>query len=413
MRPRLIIYLLVILSPFFSIGAYYFGSKMLLLKLLFSGIKDILIVGSIVASICLIKKWQYDKTPLNNALALFALISTFHIVGVGGLLLSIEGIRYSYYYVIWALLSIVLISNISELFDFDVVIKIIAIQFVLLVFLGLYEYYDPEILNKAYGVSSRSELIYAKFRHENRLIATFYNPIIYSAFLCVGVSALYYYIEQKQTRLYWLAFYFLWTLSLFVVIFTYSRLGLITYLVISIMMLIRSALKKEMVAIVMLVIGAFFVVPFVIKLIIENIFLLDRISSLIDLNTFTGNVRVTNWIEALEKFENNPVYYLWGLGLGTSLPGALVKIENGFLTVFFELGVFGFISFTFFMILLLVNILRCKVDSNKRFFLISFFVSFLLMNLGNDFVKVFPISFYFWLFIIAFIQLEKSIILKD
>lgn len=395
-----VIYAFLMLTPFFPLISFRLGLVHSSLSLLFNGLKDLFVLVAVSLLVLEVRGClKFRKNFLTFFMFSFLIYSSFHLIGYESLGFAVDGFRHSLIYILLLVALITKLYSSGRLLDFDLFIKILSVHFLVLLIFGLFEYYDADFVKLSYGVSSRNELAYAKFRSEDRIVGTMSNPIIFGAALSICYLAFFYMSEKINSFLLWVAFFVLSLLTFLVQVFTYSRLSLIAFAICFLIIMVKKCVDRNVLALFFSVACFLALIPAGIHFIGEFTFLFDRLSGLSNLNTFSNNVRVDNWSAAFHVISDQKVFYLWGLGLGTSLPGSLVKVENGFLTIFMELGFIGFVMWCGFNVYLIGLIFLKVADPLKRFNFLSFFVVFFLMNLGNDFVKVFPLSFLYWLYV--------------
>lgn len=403
---RYLLYTLFIIAPFLPWLVHRVRVTSSMLSMLTGGIKDILLLLAIMFMVFFLLKKKHIKNGVVEFVFLFLLLYTaLHVVGDVDIYTSIDGIRHLLYYIVFS--SLFCFLREEKLFSLDVIRNIICIQMILLVLLGLIEYMNPDIVLPLYGVSSREELVYSKLASANRLIGTFYNPIIYGTFLCLGIVALFSKTILMSNKFKWLYFWVIWLFAFWVVFFTLSRLAFVCYSLLTLLFIMFNIRQKEPVTFIFLILVVFSVLPTIFVFLQDFDLVYDRFVGLLSISTFTDNARIENWSESFE-YISDPFLFLWGIGLGASFPGSVVHVENTFLSIFFELGIVGFLVFVFLNMLMIWHLV---IYDNKRcanyVFLVLFLVMFYVMSTGNDFLKIFPMSLYYWVIIVFVFKLSE------
>lgn len=353
------------------------------------------------------KKIYVNRNVLDLSFLGLVLMCFLHIPGYGGLEASVKGFFNYGVYLVFAFISYLYLKERKFSFDLDFFTKVLSLQFLALYMFGIFEFLNPDIITNIYGVSVRSELKYAKFANENRLVGTFINPIIYGAFLSLGFLSTYHWISKKHDTITgWLYFYLSAACGLFVVVFTYSRLSLICYcLLLSIIVILNIKHKKKL-SIAFTTSFFFVFIPFVFSYMLLNEMLLERVLGLSDIGSYTENSRIENWLNGIEIiFDGSLLNWVWGGGLGISLPGSLVTIENSLVTILIEQGIAGLVIFLMFNLSFIFGVYVAKIEKEDKEYLVLFFILFFTMNTGNDFIKVYPLALYYWLIIILGLEM--------
>lgn len=351
---------------------------------------------------CLDDRIKFNKSTTPHLL--YFIVLAFHLVGDVNLILVLDAVKLQVLFVLFCLLIRIKMDQNS---DVAPSIKFITItlltQLIAVLAVGVFEFFDQEILVTLYG-KSLEEMSHVSWMSSIRLISLLGNPINLGAFIVICISFLIHSLLKRkfiqQTVILTLTF-----ISLFVVLFTLSRLALICLFVVLLLIIVFSALKRNYFPIVFMILPITWAI---FHFDISNIdfgILADRFGNMLNDNEYSGNLRIYHWLIALNQIDN-PFLYFWGLGLGKSNPaeemvsahGALL-IENSFLTVFIETGLIGLILYLWCIVRALKSSWTYFTISDNPAFLI-FYLVFILFSFGNDFNRNMPFSFYFWFFTI-------------
>lgn len=319
-----------------------------------------------------------------------------------GFLLKVEAVKLQLIIVFYCF-TLLLLSGSRVVLDISAIKKIFHYQLIIVVLVGFFEFFDQSILSLIYN-KPREEIQHIQYFSSQRLISLIGNPINLGAFLLVCIC---FNLEKLTSKRISIKYWSLFSLSGFVIYMTLSRLSLIAYIFISILVFYRT---NKVMFVISLVLGflLFFLISPNVNFSGDSI---ERMISVLDMDTYEGNARVVNWNYALDKFKN-AYDYLFGLGFGYSNPskeysehyGSLI-IENTFISIFIELGVIGFIMF------LIIYLRFYYLSFNyykiyKDFSFVAFLIIFSLFSIGNDFHRNMPFSFYFW-FLYVWLEVKK------
>lgn len=392
---------LLVVAPFLTVLTSKFGFINPLLGKLLGGYKEISQVFIIsVLFIGVIKNKRLSFNYYSTLLFFFAFYAILHVIGQVNLGLMFDGARYQLgYLVIFTLICIIPHAQERASINVDLLAKIVFIQTLIAVVVGVVEFFNPSIIGFLYGID-KDMMEHVTLAAGFRLISVFGNPINFGGFLCVGLAASYYLAVKKTKPLVWLAFWVYWIVLVFLVFFTLSRLALIAFFAQTILILMFNLFRREIVTKVFFITFLLVLMPFVFELLNSFDSLYERFFKLLSLETYTDNARVNNWFGALDNlhyFTN----WLWGFGVGASNPAlgsGGYMIENGFVSILID---FGLIGLTFYVAIWLLSFfimftIRKKLN-NEFYFIFLFLVCFMLMSFGNDYNRNFPFVIYFWL----------------
>lgn len=414
MKVKIPIYLILILAPFYPWLGYAISNVNTILGALVGGTKDLLIITTIlIALVSLVARNRYYamSIPRQGILLYFWFFYvSLHIIGLVyyySPLLIVDGLRYLWLYCLLGV--IVLVAFNQDDINLDFVQKVITIQFIIVLIWGGIEYLNPNITVTMYGLNERADMYYAKYGPKDRIIASFINPIIYGAFLCLGVSCYFIRILKSNIKFKWIIFWTIAFLGFGICILTLSRLATICYFLVLIHLILINVKSRVFTSFYIFSAVMAFSLPYVISILDNFTVLSSRLVGLFDVETYTGNLRVTRMEGNISSHFSYVTDVLWGLGIGSSFPGAMVGVENSIATVFVELGLLGLTCYILIVVhgLLLLFLSKNLSSNDKMFFYFVFFVS-LVMGIGNDFVKIFPFSFYFWFFYAYLIIYERK-----
>ncbi|MEO3682796.1 hypothetical protein ABHN84_10915 [Shewanella vesiculosa] len=388
------IYLLFAISPFLIVLNYFFN------PIPVSLIKEIIQLQ--VIFVLLLKLFKCKFNNFETFYLLFLLYFLLHIITLNNIELWLDGIRYQLGYMI---IGILLIVNRTINVELAKLISILFYASLPVLFIAVFEFFDSSIIDILYG-QSKYMLNHTELALGERLISTFGNPINLGVFLTIGfVSAVFMYKEKKLN----LPFFSVYVVaSFFVVLFTFSRIALISFLLVSLYLIFvgGSYIKKFILLI------ACVTLFYSVSLNFENLsylkdfnieLMLGRFFDISNSSTYVENARVQNWIIALKNIDSI-IFTVWGLGVGFINPNAESGgfiVENLFISILIEFGMVGLLLY-FIHILYLLRA-SFKLKDNEQIFCVSFLMVFLISGLGNDLNRNFPFVFYFWIISAAII----------
>jgi hypothetical protein len=398
---KIILISLLVICPFIPMLSSKLSFLINPLSIIISGYKEIVqlcLFLLLILIFSIFKRLKFKSFP-SFVLLIFSFYSAFHFFGYMPANLIFDGYRYQVGYIlIFTLLCMLPIEHSKFGIDVQLLSKIIIFQFVIVATIGVIEFFYPDIIYILYGVN-KSDMAHVTMAGGFRLISVFVNPINFGIFLCVSFSAIYYFALSKNTKFYWLLFWFLWMVCLFLIFFTLSRLALITFLVQTLIVVIANLRRLEVVSTFFVCVFSLFVIPSLFVFLNDFEHLLSRVENLVNSDTYTSNSRVSNWVTAI-SYLDNIFYFLWGLGVGASNPNidsVGFMIENSYVSIFIELGAIGLVLFLIISSVVFYRLLfALNVSMETLGFLILFFISFYFMSLGNDLNRNFPFNFYFW-----------------
>ncbi len=395
------LYLLFLIAPFLSpiTERYPLG-----------GVKDVLQILIIFSLLFFIRRKVLVSSYFIILLLLFVLYMFSHVPSYAGGLLILDGVRHQLGYILIFSLLCVSKSFFTEKM-LNTIFYIILSQSVVISMVALTEFYDDSIISFLYGIP-KYQMNHVDLAAGQRVISTLGNPINLSGYMVFSyLIAFYLYTNDKVGSI---SFYILTATFLLVTFLTLSRLGLIAFLsvlLLSNMFFLRARNAILLFSLIFISIlylifdGGFLLRNFDVEL------LFSRFFNLLDSGTYLENARIRNWFYAFQLIET-PFDFFWGKGLGVSnsdINKGGVLIENSFITYIVEVGLIGLL---FLALLIFYTISKIwQTNSIKSFgnFLLLYIIFFIVMSLGNDFVKNFPFVFYFWVFIGIYHNMEKRI----
>ncbi|MDW2169811.1 hypothetical protein R7Z48_10255 [Vibrio sp. 1567] len=397
------LFIIFILAPFYPWLGYVVSNKSGILGAAVGGTKDLLILSVVV--LLLVKlienKSKFSiNVPRQSILFIFWFVYvTLHVIGhtyYYSPLLILDGIRYLWLYCLLALFVLIAIN--PEEIPLGTVQKIVMIQFCLVLLWGVIEFLDPNITVTLYGLNERADMYYAKYGPKDRIIASFINPIIYGAFLCFGISCYFVKTLNYMFRFKWVIFWVVAILGFGICILTLSRLATICYFFLLLHFFVYNLFNRTFTPIYIISGLLTISIPYVLSILDDFIILAERLTGLFDVETYSGNLRITR-MDNILNYLDNIIDWAWGLGIGASFPGAMIGVENSMVTSLVELGIVGLLCYVLIIIHgFFIVFTSSKIEyKDKIFFYLVFFVC-LVMGVGNDFIKIFPFSFYFWFF---------------
>lgn len=371
-------YALVVISPFLSLINIKLNGA--------SALKEayqLTVLLALFLSIALSRLLVVDL----RVLVAFLLVITFFISGmnVSDSSLFFDGLRFQVGYL--AIFVLVLAS--SHMFDISRIRKLITSTYFIVVVIGLLEFFDDNIIKLLYGVD-KEFLSNTRLAVGFRLISVFGNPINYSIFLCLGFTCFVFEFKNNRKLKAVMSI-----LTLFLVSMTFSRSGLLVFVLLLIVLNVSNFKRGILFFCVAATLSSFVLMFFESDDKVVGGFT-ERNSTLLELSTFVENDRVLNWKKAFES--NGWKEFVIGNGLGTSNPdrnAGGVLIENSFLSILFDVGVLGL---TCYAILFSLGVYYAFKSGHRRFYILIF-LTYFMFGLGNDIHRNFPFVFYFWLFL--------------
>ncbi|MEZ9322784.1 O-antigen ligase family protein [Vibrio sp. 10N.286.51.E5] len=369
------------------------------ISFLSSAIKDviwaIIVLFSFAYTIRVSKK-EVDLPLL--VLFVYLLYYCFHLYSYVPFSDAINGIRYNVPNIVLVVLLLNLARNDRFVYDVNLFAKLIIILGALQALIGLVEFFYADIIGVIYGVD-KEQMNHVTLAAGFRLISLFRNPINYGIFLNFSLASLLYFRLKGKVGL--LIFIVIYLLILFNIFFTLSRMALVSSTLLTLLFFIYRLRKQPIKYAFFFSILMFFafsmVVYFYHMILALDLKVIERVAGIANIETYTENIRVLHWIDAI-KHMDNVFYQLLGLGAGVSIPGDSrgFNIENSYVTIFVELGYLGL---TLFLVVLLNFFYRlCYVrDIDCQFYIMSLMLVFLVMSTTNDMIRNYPFSFWFWM----------------
>ncbi|WP_261857303.1 O-antigen ligase family protein [Photobacterium sanguinicancri] len=343
-------------------------------------------------------KHSYNRATL-NFFFVFVLYFSLHLVSYTTIDNVIDGLRFQLIYLL-TFIFLALSANLSYDRMFLLIVKTLFYSGCVVVFIGVFEYFEPSIIEKIYGVP-QSEIPNIRLPVGYRLISTMLNPINLGVYVCFVVSSGYLLYRKRLVNSG--IFFMTCFLSLAVNFFTLSRLAFLAF-VVMLLVIIFLELKRSVRFFVLMLpiicITLFYSAGYLYDN-LDNIRVIERMTSSFDSNTLSNNSRLDNWMFSL-SYLDTAFKFFWGLGLGVVRAGGdenTLLAENMFVGLLLEFGFIGVCLFVSFFVLLFVNNKSLKkIDVDLYYFNILFFGCFFIMSLGNDMYTNYPFVLYFWLF---------------
>lgn len=365
-------------------------------------LKELIQIQVIVMLLFKLMKSKLDS--LDVFFLIFLIYFLFHLVTLTDAKLWVDGVRYQLGYIT---IGILLIINRVYIIKLDKVAYYIFIMAVPVVVIAIVEFFDSGIIEVIYG-QSKSLLNHTELALGERLISTFGNPINLGVFLTISyVSAFYMYKERKIN-----VFVFsLFSISVcFVIFFTFSRIAIISFFIVSCYFFLigSSMFKKVALSLFVFLFLYFFSFEYTMISYLNDFntdLMFERFLNISNSDTYVENARVRNWSVALQNIDTL-LFSIWGLGVGFINPtveeGGII-VENMFISVLIEYGAVGLLFYIFYFIYLIK--IGSKLKGGDKYFSIGFLIVFLICGMGNDLNRNFPFVFYFW-------TISAAIILK-
>lgn len=408
------VYILVFLLPFLPLLGEAFLIKLGENYTLIGFSKELLAVFFVFSSAVYLFMTQENlfMNRLTGLLLLFLLYGLSHMfITTASLLNAINNFRLLFINVALCILIIFLYLNNKILPNQRTIFNLIRISAICVALFGLYEkFVNPDIIDLyklSYSIVEKNLGIPGFARV--RIASTLGNPINLGLFLVVAFISTAYLMGTTNRKKSLIAYFFGLLLFGFVSIFTLSRTAygsLIIAIVVFVFFKIfkEDGLRKKVLLIftVILILFAFF---YVISM--EEGLILFRLFQSIDTDTLFADPRLETWSIVIRDLWNDPMYLLWGVGLGNSgtsgLSGNFIIIENSFVSIFYELGIIGLLFFGFIIFRFFINAVRLLKgkDTGKQYLGLVFFSYLLIFVFASIFIDAYinyPFSFYFWLF---------------
>lgn len=337
---------------------------------------------------------------------------------------ALNNFRLFFLNIIVSMLLITLYINLRILPNIRLMFGLIFISAFLVSIFGLYEkFINPEIVDlytKTHDAVLKNIGIPGFERV--RITSTLGNPINLGLFMVVGIISALYIMESTNKKLIYLFCFLCLPLFLIVIMFTLSRTAYGSLLlVISSYLLFKVSIEKkikEKLFFLMSIVLIISILSFIVSDERNNLILL-RLFQTIDMYTFSTDPRLEKWGTVIRNLNAEPIYFLWGFGLGNAgtsgLTGNYIIIENSFISIIYELGFIGLMLFCLILFYYLLNTFKLLKIKNKEdkllgWAFIAYFITFIFASLFIDAYINNPFSSYFWLFFALLIikRLSKS-----
>ncbi|HIF9150942.1 TPA: O-antigen ligase family protein [Photobacterium damselae] len=316
------------------------------------------------------------------------------LVSDASFILKLEAVKLQLLVILYSF-SLYLMCDVKFIPNINVIKKIFYMQLILVVCFAVLEILDQNLLSIIYN-RPLDKIQHIYYFSSQRVISLIGNPINLGAFILICISFNFNKFSTGKSNI---GNYILFVLSGFVIYMTLSRLSLLAYGIVVLLVFYK---KNKTAFYFMLVLSLISILSFMPSLNFTGVSA-ERMVSIFSVDTYMNNARVVNWNYALESF-TSIFDYIFGIGFGYSNPskeymemyGSFI-VENTFFSIFIELGLFGVIIF----IMIILRFYHLALDYykvNGDFAFISFLMFFLLFSIGNDFHRNMPFSFYFWFF---------------
>ncbi len=278
----------------------------------------------------------------------------------------------------------------------DVVFNTILINGFIAIFFALWQFFDVSILEAIYR-KPLEDIGNLTLAIGYRLASTMINPINFGAFLVIFYLVVHYLYEVRKIGFF--IYGCLTFVILLMIVGSLSRLALLAFLaVLSFLHFYKAPFYRIFIASLIFIVVLFVAIAF------DFGSITSRFEELFLLTTYTENERIQNWLFAIFHLES--YQYIWGRGLGASSPDSSVvfstsaiMIENAFLSVFIQYGLIGLISVILILMrFFYVGFSLSYLNPPLGKFVIGFLVFFVVLSLGNDFLRISPFVYYFWFF---------------
>jgi hypothetical protein len=320
---------------------------------------------------------------------------------------SLNAFRFQFLALLYIFFALVVYSIKSEspIISLNLFIKITLILSILISLLSLYEIYNPDIRYFLYGSAydGFGNVLSIPGAKNVRTVSTLRNPINLGLFLIFSIILAIYGLKEANLRK--LAIISI-PLNTVATIFTLSRICYVLLVIILLIYFIHSTFVLGHIKIQTFLIFFFIILSVLIYFIQSDLseelkIVLIRIDQLRSAFGNKSDPRIQNWISAINHIIDFIPFILVGTGLGMSNPASLAvneyMIENSFITIFFELGLFGLVLFIIIIHRFFHNSIAIhKRDKNMGLFFILFLVFFLLASMTSDLHRNNPMSTYFY-----------------
>ena len=419
------LYLLTFLLPFLPILSEAFPIKILERYTLLGFLKEIIVLIFVFTSFLV---WIKSNSFLKiNGIILFLLLffiyGFFHMIMTSANFLNaINNFRLVFIYLLLCIFIIIVTKAKKALPHPDIFLGITLFSSILVAFFGLYEkFVNPEVVNfyKINYASVVKNLGIPGFPRV-RIASTLGNPINLGLFLNIGILSALYFLEVSKKSITKLISLLSIPLFVIIILFTLSRVAYLSlfilfsfYFLYKILSLKRASKRIIFIGLFLLLIGALY-------LTIHKIDLFRlRTAQILEQSSLSEEPRFEKWSYIWEVLSDNIFIFLYGKGLGNSgtsgLKGEYIIIENTYLSILYELGVFGLLFFIITVLCFLINVINLyfnnQGDKKIRTFAIISLIYLVVFLFGGVFTDTYinnPFNYYFWLYF-AFALSFKSL----
>lgn len=122
-----------------------------------------------------------------------------------------------------------------------------------------------------------------------------------------------------------------------------------------------------------------------------------------------GSGRLGGWHDILYGFLNAPIeYFFLGVGIGNESRGTFGGAHSDWLSLFVSLGVIGVLFYSFFLVSLVLDILRSPLEKSTKSLYIAFVFSVITMNMAsNSYLSRFDLGQFFFLILSTFYGMKN------
>ncbi|MEC8963929.1 MAG: O-antigen ligase family protein [Pseudomonadota bacterium] len=398
------------LFPFWVLLTYQARDLSLVAGSFVSSFKYFLIVVFIVLSFFVSKVHQGTEGVAKlNPLSLFQLPAVFYFFWATSLtfwtfnsVLIIDVLRIQIMPIALGVFFLVFLKGRFNAYDLlEKVVTYSSFVAITALTISIFEYFHQDILVTLYKVDI-AELGHADTSFGKRLLSIYENPINFGAAICFSFACFSFFLVRwkgslGRSVLIWI----LIGISFLSLALTLSRTAFAVGVFVLLFLTLELARYKKLAPLVIMSV-LFGIASIAVFYYFDDIaFLLKRVDSLTNLDTYTENPRVKNWSVLFADFDAW-VFVLAGLGAGMSNPNGQLSltqgtyvIENAFISNLVDFGLIGLLIYVFIILRFAYCAFKIKQPDARLFFKI-FVVVFFIFSIANDFNRNQPFSFYFW-----------------
>lgn len=336
---------------------------------------------------------------------LLAFASTKTIISTATLTQALTSFRHEFLFVIFAIvlyrlcrMGVLNSKTIQMLFS-----KTLALNMAIVVSIGYAEIANKEILSILYGEQAMNLVTGIPGIPEIRSVSTLENPINLALFLTLCTT--YFTAMTPSVAIKHLL---IAAVTLPLIVATFSRIFVVLYLLIFTVLLTRYFVQSTISGKLRFTAFAFIAVATATNIASTATQSIDitevvetRVLQTIDSIQSKDDPRFENWEAAFRNLNSYPIIGpIGGIGLGLSNPGDFeegqFRIENSFLSIYLQLGLFGLILYLSPTAMAIGLALKQKMpNQGARTLAIALII--LAGGLTNDSHRNMPFSFYLWI----------------